>query len=83
MKIVICVIFTVYKPEKQVDFITGMKQQSFVFFFRNLSGEEPEVPLNHIITDCNTLCFRSSVSQYERFVSQQIFTPGPHNNIRP
>ena len=26
MKIVICVIFTVYKPEKQVDVSTGMKQ---------------------------------------------------------
>ena len=64
MKIVICVIFTVYKPEKQVHVNTGMKQRSFVLIFRNPSGEEPEVPLNHRIPDCNTLWFRPSVSQY-------------------
>ena len=54
MKIVICVIFTVYKPEKQVDESTGIKQRSFVVIFRNPSGEEPEVPLKHRIPDCNT-----------------------------
>ena len=49
MKIVIRVIFTVYKP---------------ALIFRNPSGEEPEVPLNHRIQGCNTLWFRPSVSQY-------------------
>ena len=51
MKIVICVIFTVYKPEKQVDVSTGMKQWSFVLIFGNPSGQEPEVPLKHRIPD--------------------------------
>ena len=64
MKIVIKVFFTVYKPEKQVDESTGIKQRSFVVIFRNPSGEEPEVPLNHRIPDCNTFWFRPSVSQY-------------------
>ena len=64
MKIVIKVFFTVYKPEKQVDESTGIKQRSFVVIFRNPSGEELEVPLNHSIPDCNTFWFRPSVSQY-------------------
>ena len=50
MKIVIKVFFTVYKPEKQVDESTGIKQRSFVVIFRNPSGEESEVPLNRTAT---------------------------------